>query len=80
MQGDLDDLNCRIIARFQTGVHRERHIRQTETARVRISARARHLEDREHDIGHVVGLAAVAHVHVEEGGRMACVPAGHERD
>lgn len=80
MQRDLDDLNSRIIARFQTGVDRQRDVSQAEAARVRIPAGPRHLEDGEHDVGHVVGLAAVAHVDVEEGGRVACVPAGHERD
>lgn len=80
MQRDLDDLDSGVIAGLQAGVHRQRHVRQTEAARVRISAGAGHLEDGQHDVGHADGLRSVAHVDVEEGGRMAGVPAGHDGD
>lgn len=80
MQGDLNNLNGRIIAHLKTRIHWQWHIRQTKAAGIWISARACHLEDGEHDVGHAHWLAPVAHVDVKESGRVSRIPTGHERD
>lgn len=57
MHRSLHHLNCRIIPHLHARISRQRHLRQTKSARIRILRRSDDLEDRHHGERHVWGLA-----------------------
>ena len=80
MHSRLHNLNGRIPPHNRRIIRRQRHLRQTKRARIRLLCGARDLEDGHHGEGHVGWEGAVAEVDVEEGGGVALEPAGLEGD
>lgn len=72
-------LNGGIVTSLDTRVDGQRHLGQTDSARVRVCAGADDLEGRDHWVAHVLGppvgpVGAVAEVDVDKGGLVALEP------
>lgn len=82
MNRHLDDLNGDIVADIESLVHRQRDLRQAESARIRVPRWSGDLKGWDHGVGGVEDLGWVefvpkdSHIDVEEGGGMALEPAG----
>ena len=80
VDGGLDDLDGGVVADVDARVDGQRHLRQAEGARVGFGGGADDLEGRHHRVRHVERHGAVAHVDVEEGGRVSGEPAWLDGD
>lgn len=80
MDGRLDHLDCGVVSDVEGQVGRQRHLWETEGARVGVFAWADDLNAREHHVGHVGGIGADSEVNVDEGGSVTLKPPGLERD
>lgn len=71
----LNHLDRREIARADTDISWQRHLREADGARVWVIGRAGDLEGRDDRVAHVLGNGAESHVDVDQGGLMALEPA-----
>jgi hypothetical protein len=74
MQSHLDDLNGSVVAGFYRSVDWQRDEWEAEGTRIWIFARPDQLKYGVHDVSHVRGRRAEAHIDVKERCRMASVP------
>lgn len=64
----LNQLDCRMIANLHIHIGRQRHLRETNRARIRLVGRARDGKRLHHGMAHVGRHRAQAHVDVDKGG------------
>lgn len=85
MLSQLNNLNRRLVARFDNRANRKRHLRQAHRSRIRIVRGSQKHKRLEHDVGHVWRAAvgpvdAVSEVDLELGLEVAAEPAWLEGD
>lgn len=76
----LHHLDSRLVANFHTNIRRQRDLRQTEGAGVRVVGRAGDLEGRDDGVAHVLGGLAEAKVDIDQGSLVAREPSGLDCD